>query len=388
MHKDRPLWVRYDLESVGRNLDKKMLHVREPTLWRYRELLPAPVGKEICTLGEGMSPLLHCRRLGDEFGLKDIWVKDESQLPTGSFKCRGLSVAVTMAKHMGIRKVAIPSNGNAGGAMAAYAARAGIEAIVLMPDYVPALNQYECHLAGARSYLVNGDIADCGRIIRDQLKPLGWFDMSTLKEPYRVEGKKTMGLELAEQFDWSLPDVILYPTGGGTGLIGMWKAFRELSVMGWIDSENGKNRLPRMCAVQSDGCCPIVDAYERKERFAKPFRDAHTIATGIHVPSAVGDFMILDAIRESNGIAISVEEDRIVEWMRLVYRLEGIPICPETAACVGALEKLAIEGWIQPDDRVVIFNTASSLKYSEKIAFCLPIIDKDSQIDWSLDALS
>jgi threonine synthase len=378
LHRDRPLWVRYDLAAAGRSLTKEALADRPPTMWRYRELLPPADDSSIVSLGEGMTPLVPCARLGAHFGLDRLWIKDESRLPTGSFKSRGLAMAISMARQFGVRRLAIPTAGNAGGALAAYAARAGMEAYVFMPDDTPAINQYECHLAGAHTYLVNGLITDCGRIVREGKQPLGWFDMSTLKEPYRIEGKKTMGLELAEQFDWRLPDVILYPTGGGTGLIGMWKAFDELASLSWLADA----RRPRMVAVQSDGCAPIVRAFEAGERFAAPFSPAATIASGIRVPAAVGDFMILDAVRASGGRAVAVEEGRIREWMSLGMRLEGIAICPESAACIGALERLVGEGWIRPDERVVLFNTGAAQKYPEAMRADLPRIDKDRPIDW------
>ncbi|HUY90900.1 MAG TPA: threonine synthase [Pirellulales bacterium] len=378
LHRDRPLWVRYDLDAVGREMTKQKVASRPPTMWRYRELLPPVDDASIVTLGEGMSPILPCPRLGAEFKLPDVWIKDESQLPTGSFKSRGLGMAITMAKQFGIRRVAIPTAGNAGGAMAAYAARAGMEAYVFMPADTPAINQYECHLAGAKTFLVNGLITDCGRIVREGRQPLGWFDLSTLKEPYRIEGKKTMGLELAEQFDWRLPDVVLYPTGGGTGLIGMWKAFDELARLGWLADE----RRPRMVAVQSTGCAPIVRAFEAGERFADPFAGAATIASGIRVPAAVGDFMILDAVRASGGLALAVAEERIRDWMRVAARLEGISICPEAAACIGALEQLASTGWIKPHERIIVFNTGAAQKYPEAMAVELPRIDKEKAVDW------
>ncbi|HEV3339774.1 MAG TPA: threonine synthase [Pirellulales bacterium] len=378
LHRDRPLWVRYDLPAVGRSLTKEALARRPPTMWRYRELLPPADDASIVSLGEGMTPLLPCPRLGAHFGLDRLWIKDESRLPTGSFKSRGLAMAISLARQFGVRRVAIPTAGNAGGAMAAYAARAGMEAYVFMPDDTPAINQYECHLAGARTFLVNGLITDCGRMVREGKQPLGWFDMSTLKEPYRIEGKKTMGLELAEQCDWRLPDVILYPTGGGTGLIGMWKAFEELAALGWLADA----RRPRMVAVQSDGCAPIVRAFEAGERFAEPFSPAATIASGIRVPAAVGDFMILDAVRASGGRAVAVEEARIREWMSLGMRSEGIAICPESAACIGAIERLVAEGWIRPEERVVLFNTGAAQKYPEAMRAELPRLDKDRPIDW------
>lgn len=378
MYKDRPLWVRYDLEAVGRAMSKDAVARRLPNLWRYRELLPHADDSQVVSLGEGMTPLIHCPTLGGMYGVHDLWVKDESQLPTGSFKSRGQALAITMAAQFGIRRVAIPTAGNAGGAMAAYAARAGMEAFVFMPDDTPAINQFECRLAGAKTFLVNGLITDCGRIVREGKDRLGWFDISTLKEPYRIEGKKTMGLELAEQFEWRLPDVILYPTGGGTGLIGMWKAFQELAEIGWLADEH----RPRMVAVQSTGCAPIVRAYERGQRFAEPFANAKTIASGIRVPAAVGDFMILDAVRASGGTAIAVDENRIREWMLLGVQNEGIAICPEAAACIGALAELTDQQWIRPEERVVIFNTGAAQKYPEAMACDLSRIDKNQPLDW------
>jgi threonine synthase len=305
-------------------------------------------------------------------------VKDDSQLPTGSFKSRGQAVAISMANELGVRRVAIPTAGNAGGAMAAYAARAGMQAYVFMPADTPRINRFEASMAGAKVFLVDGLITDCGKIVRAGKDRMQWFDMSTLREPYRIEGKKTMGLELAEQFGWRLPDVILYPTGGGTGLIGMWKAFAELRELGWLESE----KLPRMVCVQSDGCAPIVRAFEKGERFAETFSPAATLASGIRVPSAIGDFMILDAVRESAGTAIAVDEKRIVEWMKLAISSEGISFCPESAACVGAAESLSKTGWISPDDRVVLYNCGAAQKYVDVAAVQLPLIRKDQTIDW------
>ncbi len=377
VHNDRPLWVRYDLDVVKDRFHKSDLVNRPYGMWRYHELLP--VGdSEVISLGEGQTPMLPCPGLGKKLGLKDLWIKDESQLPTGSFKSRGLVMAVNMAHRFGVTRLAIPTAGNAGGAMAAYAARAGMEAYVFMPEDTPIINQYECALYGAKTFLVNGLITDCGRIVREGKDVAGWFDFSTLKEPYRIEGKKTMGLELAEQFDWQLPDVIIYPTGGGTGLIGMWKAFQELAYLGWLTTD----KLPRMVSVQSSGCCPIARAYDAGERFATPFENAETIASGIRVPAAVGDFMILDAVRASDGKAVAVDETRIDEWMRLANGSEGIAVCPESAACVGAAQKLRDEGWIREDERVVIFNTGAVQKYLEVMRSELPRLDK-SNIDWS-----
>ncbi|MBC7854671.1 MAG: threonine synthase [Pirellulaceae bacterium] len=378
LHKDRPIWVRYDLAAVGRELTKEKLQSRPETMWRYRELLPYYDESDIVSLGERMTPLLHAPRLGAKLGTDNLRIKDESLLPTGSFKSRGLAMAITMAKRLGVKRVALPTAGNAGGAAAAYAARAGMECYVFMPEDTPAINQYECALAGAKTFLVNGLINDCGRIVREGKERMGWFDLSTLKEPYRIEGKKTMGLELAEQCGWELPDVILYPTGGGTGLIGMWKAFAELAELGWLRS----TKMPRMVSVQSTGCAPIVRAFEKGERFAEVFPNAHSIASGIRVPAAVGDFMILDAVRQSGGTAIAVDESRIQKWMRLAIAAEGIPLCPESAACIGALQQLRESNWIKPHDRVVLFNTGAAQKYLEAIRTDLPRLDKSKPVEW------
>jgi len=379
LHNDRPIWVRYDLEAVRSTITKQDLLTRPGTLWRYAELLPAYDPEKIVSLGEGMTPILPCARLGSKMGLSNLYVKDESQLPTGSFKSRGMALAITMANHFGIETVALPTAGNAGGAAAAYAARAGMQCYVFMPQDTPIINQYESAAAGAHAFLVNGLINDCGKIVNDGKETMGWFDLSTLKEPYRIEGKKTMGLELAEQFNWKLPDVIFYPTGGGTGLIGMWKAFNELREMGWLDS----SVMPRMIAVQSDGCSPIVNAYRSGTKHATPIQNAQTIAGGIRVPAAVGDFMILDAIRESGGTAVAVEEQSIITWMLRATATEGISICPETGACFAAVEQCVDDGTISPDDKIVVFNTGASQKYSEAIARELPLLDINLPIDWS-----
>jgi len=379
LHADRPLWVRYDLDAIGRAMSRDALRDRPPTLWRYRELLPLPVGYEPVTLGEGMSPLLPASALGESLGLADLWIKDESQLPTGSFKSRGLCMAISMAKRFGLKRVAIPTAGNAGGAMAAYAARAGMEAYVFMPKDTPVINQLECALAGAKVFLVNGLINDCGGIVKRGTEPMGWFDCSTLKEPYRIEGKKTMGLELAEQFDWKLPDVIVYPTGGGTGLIGMWKAFQELRDIGWLDS--GKTQ--RMVSVQSDGCAPIARAFDTGARFASPWEGAATCASGLRVPGAVGDFMILDAVRESGGCAVAVPEGQIKSAMQRAVSSEGVAICPEAAACVLGVQRLLKEERIKPSDRVVIFNTGAANKYIEAFPLDLPTITNPTSDDFS-----
>ncbi|HZA52912.1 MAG TPA: threonine synthase, partial [Candidatus Udaeobacter sp.] len=331
---------------------------RGASLWRYRELLPLQDDVHLVSLGEGFTPLLEARSLAGELGLKRLWIKDEAQNPTGSFKDRGLSLAISRAKELGIKKVAIPSAGNAGGSLAAYAARAGIEAYVFMPKETPTANQIEARQYGAHLMLVDGLIDDCGRIIAERKAAEGWFDFSTLKEPYRLEGKKTMGYEVAEQLNWTLPDVIIYPTGGGTGLIGMWKAFEEMEELGWIPSQR-----PRMVSVQASGCAPIVRAFDAGNKTAEPWSNAATIASGLRVPQAVADFLILSAIRESGGTALSVSDEDMFREIPRIGRAEGIFFCPEGAASVAALRRLTRKGWIKPTDHVLIFNTASGLKY-------------------------
>ena len=378
IHQGRPLWVRYDLAAVKKAVRPDDLAARVNSLWRYRELLPLPDGVDPVTLGEGMSPLLACPRLGKELGLPRLFIKDESQLPTGSFKSRGMAAAVSMAKHLGLTRLAVPTAGNAGGALAAYGARAGMEVFVFMPDDTPVINQLEAYLCGAKVFLVNGLINDCGKIVREGTDQLGWFDMSTLKEPYRLEGKKTMGLEIAEQLGWKLPDVIFYPTGGGTGLIGMWKAFHELTELGWLKSPH----MPKLVSCQSDGCAPIVRAFDKGERFAEMFANASTIASGLRVPAAVGDFMMLDAIRASAGWAIAGREETIVTWMRRVASAEGIAICPETAVCFDVLERLVRDGRVKRDEEIVVFNTGAAQKYPEAVKLDLPRLDKNRAIDY------
>jgi threonine synthase len=375
----RPLWVRYDLAALKKNFSKKALFGRPPTIWRYLEMLPMNDPANIVSLTETITPIMEAKRLGAVFGLENLYIKDESRLPTGSFKARGMAMAISKAKEFGIKQVAVPTAGNAGGAMAAYAARAGMEAYVLMPEDTPMINRKECFLSGAKTFLVNGLITDCGRLVGEGKKAKGWFDVSTLKEPYRIEGKKTMGLELAEQFDWELPDVILYPTGGGTGLIGMWKAFGELETLGWLKSA----KKPRMVSCQSDGCAPIVVAFEKGERFARKFENAATIASGLRVPAAVGDFMILDAVRQSGGTAIAAPEGEILKWMQVAGSKEGIALCPETAVCLGALEMLVKRGAIQPKERVLVFNTGAAQKYPEAVREKLPRLDVAKPVDWA-----
>lgn len=353
----KPLLAIIDLVAAGRTLTRESLATRERSLWRYREVLPLPRDVEPVSLGEGGTPLLRAKKFADGI---DLRVKDESLNPTQSFKARGMSVAVSMAKYLGAKKLAVPSAGNAGGALAAYAARAGLEAHVFMPRDTPQANILECRELGAHVTLIDGLITDCGAEITRRKAHEGWFDMSTLKEPYRLEGKKTLGYELAEQLDWKLPDVVLYPAGGGTGLIGMWKAFEEMETLGWI----GKKR-PRMFAVQAAGCAPIVRAFEAGQNTAAEFPDAHTIAFGLRVPKAIGDFLMLKILSESNGGAMAVDDEEMIRVGHEVASREGLFVCPEAAACFAALKLLQRTDKIASGESVVIFNTGSGIKYVE-----------------------
>ncbi len=356
----KPLLVRYDLERAARTLTKESLTGRRSDLWRYREVLPVDDDANIVSLGEGWTPLLHAERLGNKLGINHLYIKDESQNPTQSFKARGMSAAVSMARELGARKLAVPSAGNAAGALAAYAARAGLECFIFMPDDTPRANVVECEQTGAHVTLMAGLITDCGAEVARRKEAEGWFDVSTLKEPYRVEGKKTLGYELGEQFNWELPDVIIYPTGGGTGLIGMWKAFAEMEQMGWI----GPKR-PRMVTVQASGCAPIVRAFDEGKRFADEFPNAETVASGLRVPKAIGDFLILDAIRASKGTALAVNDQELIAATREIGAAEGVFCAPEGAACLPALRKLMAAGEVGTDERIVLFNTGAGVKYLE-----------------------
>jgi threonine synthase len=353
-----PLLARYDL-TAARAWSRDSLRDREPTLWRYRELLPLFRGESPVSLGEGWTPLLHARRLGTSLGLERLYIKDESPNPTNSFKARGQSTAVTRAAALGADALSVPTAGNAGCAMAAYAARAGLEARVFMPADVKAPFVRECRLYGASVELVDGLITDAGRVAAAQGAERGWYDVSTLREPYRIEGKKTMGFELAEQFDWRLPDWILYPTGGGTGLVGMWKAFEELSAIGWLP----EGPRPRMVSVQAEGCAPIVRAFEAGAERAEPVDDAHTIADGLRVPRAIGDFLMLRILRASAGAAIAVSDEAMISGMRDLGGLEGVSAAPEGGAALAALRVLLSAGRVAPTETVVVFNTGGALKY-------------------------
>jgi threonine synthase len=356
----KPLLVRYDLAKAAETMTKESLKDRVSSLWRYREVLPVVHDENIVSLGEGWTPLLHAKRLGVQVNLPHLFIKDESPNPTGSFKARGQTTAISMAKELGVKKLAIPTAGNAGGAMSAYAAAAGIPAFVFMPRDTPAANRIECQQLGAEVTLIDGLITDCGAEVGRRKEAEGWFDVSTLKEPYRIEGKKTMGYELAEQFNWTLPDVILYPTGGGTGLVGMWKAFDEMETMGWIGSER-----PRMYSVQAAGCAPIVRAFNNGWDEAPEFENAHTAASGLRVPKAIGDFIMLDILRTSGGGAISVTDEEMIADTKVVGAAEGLFCAPEGAACFSALKKMIAAGTVSSQDRIVLFNTGTGVKYLE-----------------------
>ncbi len=356
----KPLLVRYDLDGARDALDPSSLSSREPSLWRYSELLPVRDAAFRLSLGEGFTPLLRAGRLGEELGFAGLYIKDEGGNPTGSFKARGLSVAVSRAWELGAGAVSIPTAGNAGCAMSAYAAAAGLEAHVFMPSDVPKPFINECRVLGAEVILIKGLITDCGKAAAEGVAAHGWFDVSTLKEPYRIEGKKTMGYELAEQMGWVLPDVIIYPTGGGTGLVGMWKAFDELEKLGWIGPER-----PRMVSVQSEGCAPMVKAFHEGKEFADPWPEARTIADGMRVPAAVGDFLILRALRESAGTAVAVSDAEILDGTYLMGKTVGIWPAPEGGATLAAFRRLKDDGWIKKFETVVLFNTGSGAKYSQ-----------------------
>jgi threonine synthase len=355
-----PLLVRYDLDQVRRNWNRHTIPNGPSNMWRYAPILPVSNPASIVTLGEGMTPIVKTSRLGSRLGAQDVWVKDEGLNPTGSFKARGMACAISMCVELGVRKVAVPSAGNAAGAMAAYAAAAGLEAHIFMPRDVPQSNFIECSAAGAHVTLVDGLISDCGKMVAARKDAEGWFEVSTLKEPYRIEGKKTMGYELAEQLQWQLPDAIFYPCGGGVGLIGMWKAFEEMQGLGWISSKR-----PKMIAVQAEGCAPIVRAFDEGKPVSEFFPNAQTVASGLRVPKALGDFLVLDAVRQSGGCALAVSDEEMIEAGVQLASDEGIFAAPEGGACVAALRKLLGSGFLKPDERIVIYNTGTGLKYLE-----------------------
>ncbi|GHO46626.1 threonine synthase [Ktedonospora formicarum] len=374
-----PLLARYDLEAAREGFTKEELQTREPSLWRYHELLPVRAPESIITLGEGMTPLVPVPRMGESIGIPGLYVKDEGVIPTGSFKARGAAVGVSRARELGVKTLAMPTNGNAGGAWATYSARAGIKAVIVMPEGAPMITRNECAINGAQLFLVNGLINHAGAIVARGVQAHGWYDASTLKEPYRIEGKKTMGFEIAEQFHWNVPDVILYPTGGGVGIIGIYKALRELQSLGWI----GK-RLPRLVAVQATGCAPIVEAWRDGKLDSQLWPNSHTVAFGINVPKALGDFLVLEAVRATDGCAIAVDDEELLQAQARLAAHEGLFACPEGAATLVAAERLRAEGWIKEDERVVLLNTGSGLKYPDTVQIDAPILQPQDDLPGTL----
>lgn len=364
-----PLLVRYDLDKARDNWSREWLAGSPASMWRYAPVLPVGMPESVVSLGEGFTPLVRADRLGNVLGAKNLWIKDEGINPTGSFKARGLSCAISMCVELGIKKVAVPSAGNAASATAAYAAAAGIECHIFMPRDVPQSNFIECKAMGAHVTLIDGLISDCGRIVAERKQAEGWFEVSTLKEPYRIEGKKTMGYELAEQFRWDLPDAIFYPTGGGVGMIGMWKAFDEMEHLGWISSKR-----PKMICIQVEGCQPVVRAFEQGTPRSEFWHNAHTVASGLRVPKPLGDFLVLDAVRESGGTAIAVSDEEMLDAGIELASMEGMFAAPEGAACVAGLKKLLASGFLKPEERIAIYNTGSGLKYLEAYSTRFPRI--------------
>ena len=370
-----PLLVRYDLKKVRENFRKESLASRKADLWRYLELLPVKNEGNVVSLGEGMTPLLSLKNLGPELGLSNLYMKDEGLIPTGTFKARGAAVGASRAKELGIKVLAMPTNGNAGGAWAAYCAKAGIKAVIVMPKDAPIIHRKEVAITGASLFLVNGLISDAGRIVNRAVTEYGWFDASTLKEPYRIEGKKTMGLELAEQFGWEMPDVIIYPTGGGVGIIGIYKGLKELQEIGWV-----RGRMSRLVAVQSTGCAPIVKAWEEGKKESVFWENARTIAFGLTVPKALGDFLVLEAVYNTGGCAVAVEDDEILKAQQMLASREGVFVCPEGAATLSAAIKLSLSSWIRRDEKVVLLNTGTGLKYPETVKTGPPVLEPDDHL--------
>ncbi|QSO51699.1 threonine synthase [Alicyclobacillus curvatus] len=372
-----PLLARYDLELAMRHLRPETVARRPGSLWRYHELLPVQKADNIVSLGEGMTPMIPLSTIGDYLGLQSLFLKDEGLTPSGSFKARGAAVGISRARELGIRTIVMPTNGNAGAAWALYAARAGITACIVMPEDATSITQQECAASGADLYLVRGLISDAGQITSDAVKEYGWFDTATLMEPYRLEGKKTMGFEIAEYFAWDAPDVIIYPTGGGVGLIGIYKAMLELRSLGWLEG----GRLPRLVAVQASGCAPIVKAYDEDKLVSQFWDNAHTVAYGITVPKPLGDFLVLEAIRETSGCAVSVSDEEILLWQQRLSREEGLFVCPEGAATAAAAAKLVEDGWIRPHERVVLLNTGSGFKYPNTFTVDdIPVLNPGDQL--------
>ncbi len=357
-----PLFVRYDLASLKKTIDRDTLTNRPQNFWRYHELLPVHDPANIVSFNEPFTPIVSLSETGASMNMTQLYAKDEGVLPSGTFKARGASIGISKAKEMGVSAIGIPTNGNAGAAWALYAAKAGIDITVVMPNSAPITPQKECLIAGANLYVIEGTIGDAGKILPKIVNSDNWYDVSTLKEPYRLEGKKTMGFEIAEQFSWSVPDVIVYPTGGGAGVVGIYKALLELQELGWMEK-----RMPRFAIVQADGCAPLVEAYQKGERFSKEWQDPHTIAFGMRVPKALGDFLILDVLRETDGIAISVDDESIHAERKNVVRRDGLHASPEGAAGIAGVRKLRDQGWIRPDETVLVMNTGSGLKYTDQI---------------------
>lgn len=365
-----PLLVRYDLERIRNEVKRSAIRERNHDLWRYHELLPVQHEDHVITLGEGMTPLLPMPKLGEFYGLNHLYMKDESLIPTGSFKARGAAVGISKAKELGVQQFAMPTNGNAGAAWALYAARAGIKATIVMPQDAPAITRTEVALSGAELFLVNGLISDAGKMVAEKVKHDQIYDASTLKEPYRIEGKKTMGLEIAEQLGWAMPDVILYPTGGGVGLIGIYKALQELKEIGWL-----AGKLPRLVAVQAEGCAPIVKAWEEKKERSEFWEQSTTVAFGINVPKALGDFLVLRALYETDGMAIAISDQELLEEQQHIAEYEGAFVCPEGAATFAAAKRLAAQGWIGSDESVVVLNTGAGIKYPDTVKIEVPLLE-------------
>ncbi|MBP1962206.1 threonine synthase [Paenibacillus aceris] len=364
-----PLLVAYDMESLAGALNPAMLRDREPSLWRYRELLPVLHPEHVVTLGEGLTPLLPMPNIGADMQIPGLLMKDEGLLPTGSFKARGAAVGISKAKELGVTELAMPTNGNAGAAWALYAARAKMKSTVIMPIDAPLITRNECAISGSNLYLVNGLISDAGRIVADLVQSYGLYDASTLKEPYRIEGKKTMGLEIAEQLGWKLPDVILYPTGGGVGLIGIYKALKELQTLGWV-----QGKLPRLVAVQAEGCAPIVKAWDNQEKESQFWTASKTVAFGINVPKALGDFLVLEAVYATGGCAVSISDEELLQEQQRVAELEGAFVCPEGAATFAAARKLKQTGWIGENECVIALNTGAGIKYPDTVNVQVPVL--------------
>jgi len=370
-----PLLVHYNLKLLNKSISKNDLKDRLPSLWRYREFLPIKEEQNIVSLGEGMTPLILLNTLGPKVGMKNLYLKDEGIIPTGTFKARGAAVGASKAKELGVKTLAMPTNGNAGGAWATYSARAGIKAYIVMPEDAPVITRNECAIAGAELYLVKGLINDAGKIVARAVQKHGWYDASTLKEPYRIEGKKTMGLEIAEQFGWKIPDVILYPTGGGVGIIGIYKGLKELQEIGWIG-----DKMPRLVSVQASGCAPIVKAWKERKSESDFWKNSQTIAFGINVPKAIGDFLVLEAIYKTEGCAIAVDDNDILRAQAQLAAEEGVFACPEGAATLAAAVRLEEEGWIKQDEDVLLLNTGAGLKYPDTVDIKVPVLEPDDNL--------